>query len=156
MLHPAHQPPQSQPAKPGSNHNLTRSASSCESEADPPTPVDYEDTPFGPVPIYEPPEEYITPRRRNRSKAVVGPPRFSMAGLESPLLERPSHFTPSDPSELRENTQVETNDMNSIGHAFLAPYSEGPTPLSASFGGFGGGKASHIRNRILIERGGRA
>jgi hypothetical protein len=141
--------------KPDINHNLTRSASSsCESEVAPPTPVDYEDTPFGPVPIYEPPEEHVTPRRRHRFRTAVGPPQLPMTDLEAPLLERPTRFPSSDSSELRDMTEVETNDMNYIGHAFLAPSGEGPTPLSASFGGFGG-KASDIRNRILIERGGR-
>lgn len=152
QMRPAQLPPQRQRAESASD--LARSAS-CESEAAPKTPVDYEDTPFGPVPIYEPPEDHFTPvRRRNRSKPVIGPSRPVESPEASPFIQ-PPHSPPSDRSDRRGKVQVKSNDASQIGRAFLSPSSEGSTPLSASFGGFGG-KASDIRNRILNERGGRA
>lgn len=152
QMRPAQLPPQRQRAESASD--LARSTS-CESEAAPKTPVDYEDTPFGPVPIYEPPEDHFTPvRRRNRSKPVIGPSRPMESPEASPFIQ-PPHSPPSDRSDRRGKVQVKSNDASQIGRAFLSPSSEGSTPLSASFGGFGG-KASDIRNRILNERGGRA
>lgn len=148
-------PLQSQPAKPNSNPTCAISPPD-ESENAPQMTVDYEDTPFGPVPIYEPQEDHsVLSRRRKRSQGILGPPQTPMEGLEIPPPLPPLHSSGSDSSERQHRIGMAVDGVSQTEYGLVASPSGGPTPISASYGGFGG-KASDIRNRILNERGGRA
>lgn len=96
-------------------------------------------------------------RGRKRSEPVPpNRPVISMgtAGMDTltiPLPPPPSS-SPQTLYALRSRAESSPGGpLSEIGRAFLVPMSNANTPISPSFGG----KASDIRNRILIERGGR-